>query len=482
MFLVGGALLSKVLGLVREILVAHAIGASMVADSFRGGLTSVFLPLIFLQNESVPAILIPAYRQWNEEGDAPRRFAALTAAVVLTAFAVFVVVETTAPHWIEILLGGFGDRARKLTLTFTHVMALAMPASALLCCLSATEIARGQSRITSVRAALVNVAVIAGVVLLLLTGRPVMLAWAFSLAFNCVAVWALRLTLRQGALDISGVRPALIREAFITYFQRLRPLILQPIAENGQVWIERLLASALAVGTVASLDYARTLSDCAVLLVSQPVGLAVLSAGPSRDPRAQLDALARPVLAVAIPCSIFLVFFAPEIVTLVFHRGAFDAQAIASTSAILRGTSAGLWAATLGWILVRMLNSVGRNRRATAVVALAYVVNAMVSSLLIGHFGGFALGIGEATRGVVLLAGVAIALGCGRHLMSLMAMMLPGTLILIVLEMVVHTEVSGMLPRLLTGGAAMALVATMSLWLLVPKVRHHVGGAIRRRA
>jgi len=39
----------------------------------------------------------------------------------------------------------------------------------------------------------------------------------------------------------------------------LRLLMLQPVAEHGQVWIERLLASGLAVGTVASLDYARAL-------------------------------------------------------------------------------------------------------------------------------------------------------------------------------------------------------------------------------
>lgn len=480
MFLVGGALLSKLLGLVREILVAHALGASVIADSFRGGLTAVFLPLIFLQNESVPAILIPAYRQWNEEGDAPRRFAALTVAVVLVALALFFAVELTAPYWIEVLLGGFGENARILTLAFTRVMALAMPASVLLCCLSATEIARGQSRITSVRATLVNVAVIAGVGMLLLTGQAVMLAWAFSLAFNAVAVWALRLVLREGALDPAGVRPSLVWEALLTYFRRLRPLVLQPIAENGQVWIERLLASALAVGTVASLDYARTLSDCAVLLVSQPLGLAVLSAGPSRDPRAQMDALSRPVLAVAIPCSIFLVFFAPEVVTLVFHRGAFDARAITLTSDVLRGIASGLWAATLGWILVRMLNSVGRNRRATAVVALAYLANAAVSAMLVNHFGGFALGLGEATRGIVLLTGVAFALGCSLHLFKLLLTMVPGALVLIALEYLVQTEVSGVLPRLIVGGGLTGLVAVVSLWVFVPRLRHHVGVALRR--
>lgn len=479
--LMGGALLSKVLGLVREVLVARAIGASVIADSFRGGLTAVLLPLMFLQSECIPAILIPSYREWHDRGEAPRRFAALTTALVLTGFALFVLVEASAPYWIDLLLGGFNAHARELTLSFTRVMALAMPASVLLSCLSAAEIALGQSRVTSIRATLLNVAVIAGVLLLLLTNRPVVIAWSFSLAFNAVAAWALWLLLREGALDARGVRVGTVLAAGRAYLRRLRPLILLPVAEQGQIWIERLLASALAVGTLASLDYARTLSDCAVLLVSQPLGLAVLSAGPSLDTRAQMDALARPVLAVAVPGSIFLVLFAPEIVELVFHRGAFDAAAIRSTSETLRGIAAGLWATTLGWTLLRMLNSVGRNRHATMIIASAFAANALTSALLVDRLGGFALGLGEGVRGMVLLAGVAIALGTGRHLLRLLLIASPAAALLFVLEGVVRAEVVGLFPRLLLGAAAAVGVTVLLLWLLVPHAWSRIGSQVRTR-
>jgi putative peptidoglycan lipid II flippase len=469
--LIGGALLSKVLGLVREVLVARTLGATMIADSFRGGLTAVLLPLAFLQNESVPAILIPAYRAWMAEGVAARRFAALTAGLVSIAVALCLLVEAAAPLWIDLLLAGFSEPARMLTLAFTRVMALAMPASVLLTCLSATEIARGRSRITSVRAALQNIAVIAGLLVLLLTGQAVVLAWAFSLAFNAVGVWALLLVLREGALDPRGIRPGPVLDVLREYFMRLRPLILQPIAEHGQIWIERLLASSLAVGTLASLDYARTLSDCAVLLVSQPLGLALLSAGPSVDGPAQMDALARPVLALAVPGSVFLVLFAPEVVEVMFHRGAFNAAAIASTSQALQGIAAGLWAATLGWILVRMLNSAGRNRQATLIVAAAYLVNIVAGTLLVQRFGGLALGLGEATRGVALLAGVSLALGCFRRLLRLLAMVLPGAMLLIALSLVIHLQLDGVLARLASGSLAAACTAGLSFWLMVPRAR-----------
>ncbi|MDP9096911.1 MAG: virulence factor MviN, partial [Pseudomonadota bacterium] len=313
----GGALLSKVLGLVREILIARAIGASLVADSFRGGLTAVFLPLAILQGETVPAILIPVYREWDRMGEAPRRFGALTLALTLLAALMFGIVELTAPLWIDVLLGGFSVPARDLTLSFTRIMALAMPASVLLCCLSASEIARGRSRITSIRATLVNVAVIGGVLLLLATGQAIALAWSFTLAFNAVAVWAVGAAITEGAVSFSGIGAAEILSTFVLYMRRLRPLLLQPLAEQGEIWIERLLASALTVGTIASLDYARTLSDSATLLIGQPLGLAVLSAGPGQDQRTQMETLARPVLAIAIPGSFFLVCFAPEVVELV---------------------------------------------------------------------------------------------------------------------------------------------------------------------
>jgi putative peptidoglycan lipid II flippase len=61
--LISGALTSKLLGFGREVLMAHVLGASLVADGFRGALAAVFIPLALLQNESVPAIMIPMHRE-----------------------------------------------------------------------------------------------------------------------------------------------------------------------------------------------------------------------------------------------------------------------------------------------------------------------------------------------------------------------------------------------------------------------------------
>ena len=150
--LMGGALLGKVLGFVREILIAQVLGASLVADSFRGALTAVLLPLILLQNEGVPAILIPLHKNWGLQGRAVPRFTALSMALTLLATAIMLVSQVLAPTWVDVLVGGYSRDGQALTLAFFRIMALAMPASVLLNCLAAAEISSGRSRLTSLRA------------------------------------------------------------------------------------------------------------------------------------------------------------------------------------------------------------------------------------------------------------------------------------------------------------------------------------------
>ena len=466
--LMAGALLSKMLGFVREVLIAQVLGASLVADSFRAATTGMLLPIILLQNEGVPAILIPLHQAWATQGVAVRRSTALTIGLTGVAIAIMLTLELFAPLWISLIVGGFSAEGQALTLAFFRIMATAMPASVMLNVLAAAEISRGRSRLTSVRAAVLNVAVIAGILMLAATGRVDVLAWSFTAAFNGLGAWAVVTLWRDGILSLAGVRARDVGGTIAEFARRLRPLLLQPLAEQGQVWLERVLASRLITGSVASLDYARTLTESAILLVSQPVGLGVLSAGPRPDPRAQVQSLSRPVLALGTPAAMFLALFAPDIVQLVFARGAFDAHAVLLTSQALRGIAAGLWAATLGWILLRMLNSTGRNALAALILGTAYACNAAATLVLTETLGSLGLGLSEAVRGLVLLGGTALALRCGGLMLRLVARALPGALLLGALGLWIDATVPDLFARLGCGIAAGGLALIVNLVLLLP--------------
>ena len=471
--LMSGALTSKVLGFVREVLMAQVIGASLVADSFRGAITAVLLPLAFLQNEVVPAILIPMQRQAHLDGRGPQRLAALTIALTSVSVLLMLGVQALGKSWVGAVVGGFSAEGLALTLRFVEIMALAMPASTVLNCLAGGEIALGRTRLTNIRAGLLNVSVILGIGTMAITGHVTAIAWSFAAAFNVLAAWAIWSLGRTGLLSLSGVGPRLVLAAGLEFLVRLRPLLALPIAAEGQVWVERILASRLITGAVASLDYARTLTDSALLLIGQPLGLAVLSRHQDSDAEGQVLSIARFVLAIAVPAAVFLVCFAPEVIHLIFFRGAFTADNVVLTSHALRGISFGLWASTLGWMLLRVLNSTGRNGTAALILVTAYGTNILFNTVSV-HFAGSAsqgllfLGLGETTRGLVLLTGVIIALEYRRHLLMPILLAVIPALVMAFLGWQIDATVSGTIARLALGGLACLASMLIAFAILLP--------------
>lgn len=470
--LISGALASKVLGFGREILMANVLGASLVADGFRGAITAVMLPLAFLQNESVPAIMIPMHRDAMKTANAPQQLGALTVAITSVAFLLMVTIQLLGEYWIHAFVGGFSAEGRSLTLDFVRIMSLGMPASAMINVLAAGEIALGRTRLTNVRASILNIAVLIGIALLSVSGNFHTLAWSFAAAFNVLGAWGLYTMQREGLLSFRGLTFGSVVSSGREFLRRLRPLLALPLAEQANVWAERLLASRVATGAVASMDYARTLTESALLLISQPVGLAVLSSHPPKDPAAQVESIARPILALAMPASAFLVMFAPDIVRLVFFRGAFNEHALLLTSQALRGIAFGLWASTLAWILIRILNGAGRNFAAAVIIVTAYVVNIAVNFLTLqiwsGDDGTLLLGIGETSRSLVLLAGVVIALDSRLKLLWLMVLAGIPAVLMVLLGWQIHERIVSTLPRLFAGGGAYLLCSALGLAMLMP--------------
>jgi putative peptidoglycan lipid II flippase len=209
------------------------------------------------------------------------------------------------------------------------------------------------------------------------------------------------------------------------------------------------------------------------LLISQPVGMAVLSNHAPKNVQAQIELLLRPLLALTLPASAFLLVFSTDMVRLIYFRGAFGDEALLLTSHALRGIAFGVWAATLGWILIRLLNGAGRNGLAAFIIVSAYAVNMAFNGMACAIHpsaasGMLLLGLGEAGRSVVLLVGVVLALEERRKILNLIALAALPALLTAALGILIQGAVPGLLARLFAGGLACLVSVGFAVGLLMP--------------
>ncbi|MCL8017871.1 murein biosynthesis integral membrane protein MurJ [Streptomyces sp. AS02] len=143
-------------------------------------------------------------------------------------------------------------------------------------------------------------------------------------------------------------------------------VLLFALCRQSQVLIERYFASGLPAGAISHLNYAQKIAQLPmslalmVCVVTFPVVARAIAEGDTRRAR---DRVERDLVLTA--CLVLLgaavvVACAPQIVQLLFQRGAFTAQDTATTAAVMRVYAAGLLGHTLVGALVMSYFSAAR--------------------------------------------------------------------------------------------------------------------------
>ena len=184
------------------------------------------------------------------------------------------------------------------------------------------------------------------------------------------------------------------------------------ISTYGQEIVVALAIVILSVAVTAVNP--RFLSDTTVLLLAMPIGLAGLGAmadmGEARFRDAAHGAM-RILLYAGVPLSLALVLHGEAVVRLAFARGAFGADSIAVTAAIIQAAGVGLWAQLMGYAGAKFLSARGRNARVILIYAAAFGCNIALNLLLAPRLGAAALGVAGAVNSVVFGLFIVKALG-----------------------------------------------------------------------
>jgi putative peptidoglycan lipid II flippase len=398
---VGAAtLLSRILGLAREQVMATLFGAGFATDAFNVAFRIPNLLRDLFAEGAMSSAFVPTFTQYRQtQGEeaawALGRQLMITLFVVLAAVCLIGWVLT--PALVRVFAPGFAAVPGKLDLTvvLTRVMLPFLPAVALAAAAMGMLNSHGRFGVPALAPALLNVGMIAGGLALIPVcrawGQPPILAMAVGVLIGGLAQFAFQLP----ALHAIGFRlrlewptghPGVVRVATL-----MVPAAIGLAATQLNMVVSTLIASLLAQGSVSWLWYAFRLMQLpigvfgvALATVSLP---ALARAAVDRDHAAMRDTLSatlRLVFALTVPASLWLGVMSYPLVALLYEHGHFGPADTGQTARALIMYCIGLPAFAAVGVLVRAFYALGETATPVRASFGAVAVNLILNLLFIG--------------------------------------------------------------------------------------------------
>ncbi|MEU9922221.1 lipid II flippase MurJ [Streptomyces griseoluteus] len=360
------------LGLVRDQSLARLFGAGRDTDAFLVAWTVPEFAATLLIEDGLAFALIPAFsmalarRARGAPGDPVRALVRGTLPrLTLTFTAVGAVLALGAPQLVQVLAPGLPDPAlavdcTRLTATCVLTFGLAGYFSAAL---------RAHRRFLAPAA--IYVAYNTGIVtaMFALGGVWGVRSAAFGVAAGGVLMILTQLPFLVGRLrnrptvetpELPSAKPHPVN------LPLMATVLLFALCRQSQVLIERFLASSLPSGAISHLNYAQKIAQIPMTMsmmlctITFPVVARALAEGDTERARVRVERDLAVASQLVLLGTAAVVACAPQIVQLLFQRGAFTAQDTAATAGVMRVYAVGLLGQTLTGVLVRSYFSAGR--------------------------------------------------------------------------------------------------------------------------
>ena len=416
-------ILSNLIGLLRQVLVAGAFGTQAEIDAFNaanrvsetlftlvagGALASAFLPMF------------TGLLARKEKGNAWRLASAITNLVLIGSIVAAVLAAVFAPQIVRYILApGFSTDPAKEALT-VDLLRLMLP-SAIIFALSGLVMAILNSHqvffIPALAPSMYQIGLIVGVLFL----KPSM--GIYGLAWGVILGACLHLLLQIPALIRLGGSYFRILGLDIPDVREVGRLMLPRLAGVAVVqlnfWVNTRLASQFTEGSVTGISLAFALMYMPQAAIAQSIAIAALptfsaqvALGKINEMRSALSSSLRAALLLSIPASVGLIMLRIPIVTMLYERGEFTSESTRLVTWALLWYTTGLVGHSLVEILSRAFYSLHDTKTPVMIGIVIMGLNILFSYLFSYLFlrtgwmphGGLALANSSATvlEGLIL--------------------------------------------------------------------------------
>ncbi|MBI5451186.1 MAG: murein biosynthesis integral membrane protein MurJ [Gammaproteobacteria bacterium] len=356
-------LVSRVLGLVRDVVMARLLGASAGADAFFVAFRIPnFLRRLFGEGAFSQAFVpvLSEYRAQRTHAEAKELVDHVAGSLGLVLFIITAVAVVAAPLVIMVFAPGFVDHGSKyeLTVAMTRIMFPYLLFISLTAMAGGILNSYGHFAVPAFAPVFLNLCLIAAV----LWGAPYFEQPVMALAWGVFIAGVIQLLSQFPSLARIGLLPRPRLGKTIEGVQRIKQLMLPALFGSSVMQInllfDTLIASFLVTGSVSWLYYSERLVEFPLGVFGIALATAVLPnlsrKHAETDPAAfsrTLDWSLRMVFLVSVPAALGLIVMAEPLIIAFFNYGEFTAHDVQMSRLALIASSLGL----LAFILVKVL-------------------------------------------------------------------------------------------------------------------------------
>jgi putative peptidoglycan lipid II flippase len=398
----GFTMLSRVLGMARESVMASVLGANRYTDIF---LVAFRLPNMFRRffgEGAFSAGFVPLFSQrLHGEGgmEEAKAFSEEVLAVFLPFLAVFTLIgQIIMPGLVWALASGLPSESEQIAVTLSRITFPYLMLISLVSLFSGVLNSMHRFTAAAFAPALLNL-VMLGALLLVPTGG---IASVTALAWSVVLGGIIQLALvwwsaRKAEVSLKLRRPRMtpgVKQFFLVVF----PALISAGVYQISVLIDTQFLSHLSEGALSHFNYADRLNQLPLGIVGTALGTAILPSiskfignnEPGEANKVQNQALDLAML-LTLPAAIALAVIGIPIVSLVYRHGEFTPQ-----DAIITGNTLALFALGLpAYVLVKVFTPAFFARKDTRtplmIAVVVLIVNVLLNIALVGPFGLYGL-------------------------------------------------------------------------------------------
>ncbi|MBQ9089932.1 MAG: murein biosynthesis integral membrane protein MurJ [Alphaproteobacteria bacterium] len=426
----GGTAISRVLGFVRDILIARFLGASMMADAFFVALRFPNLFRSLFAEGTLNVAFVPLLSgELHEKGPKHARvFARSVFSFLFYVLLIFtVVMEILMPNLMFLFAPGFEDIAGKLTLT-TTLSRITFP---FLLCVSLVSLFAGMlNAVGKFWAAAFTPTILNAVMILSLfvitpfINNPYAPAYALSygvliagLIEFCFLLWHVR----KAGLAIGLINPirALchVSAGVKTLLRKMAPGVLGSGVYQINLFFDTLLVSFVGAGAISWLNYAHHLFQLPIGIIGTAIGTALLPVlsrhikmRELEQATTQLNRALEISLAMSTASMVGLMCLAEPIVRILFERGAFTSDDSLHTALALIVFAIGLPAYMLTKTVSPFFYARGDTSTPVKIAVIGVILNAVLAIILMQFWGYI---------GIALATGIVVWINAGQYIVRL---------------------------------------------------------------